>query len=320
MTLPGSACAACGGTGCGGSGPVIAGPCCSVVGVAADGGGAVPSRCVPGATSGWVPGGVFTGASAAGGTKSRNRVVSGSGGGAGGGTADAAVGGVTGVGTVGSGSGAGGGTADAAVGGVTGVGTVGSGSGVGGGTALSGVGIWNCCGGGMICAPVAAVSGTVVTTGDRRGDPSPGMPPASGRDRGPAVSTGAPVDDRAPGGVVAGPAVSGQSPEGRDFLGGNPGAGRAVSGQSSDDRVLVAGRVGAGRAVSGQSFDDCDDCGVVRGRLVAGFAVSGQSFEDGCVVTDRFGAGGGFAAAFARSERAAALFGSKRGGSVCLLT
>jgi len=97
---------------------------------------------------------------------------------------------------------------------------------------------------------------------------------------------------------VAGFAVSGQSPEGCDFLGGNP---------------------GAGRAVSGQSFEDCEDCGVVRGGLVAGFAVSGQSFEDRGVVTDRLGAGG-FAAAFARSERAAALFGSKRGGSVCFLT
>jgi len=62
---------------------------------------------------------------------------------------------------------------------------------------------------------------------------------------------------------------------------------------------------------------------VVRGRLVVGCAVSGQSFDDGedCgCVTDRLGAGGGFAAAFARSARAAALFGSKRGGSVCLLT
>jgi hypothetical protein len=111
---------------------------------------------------------------------------------------------------------------------------------------------------------------------------------------------------------VAGGAVSGQSFDDRFFVAGRAGKGCAVSGQSFDDRFFVVGR-----AVSGQSFDDCG--------FVAGRAVSGQSFVeddegDRVVAAGRFGAGGGSLSAFSRAVRAAALFGSKRGGSVGFLT
>lgn len=106
-------------------------------------------------------------------------------------------------------------------------------------------------------------------------------------------------------------AVSGQSFDDCDFV-----AGGAVSGQSFDDGCFVVGRVRTGRAVSGQSFDDCG--------FVAGRAVSGQSSADDegdrVVAAGRLGAGGASFAAFSRAVRAAALFGSKRGGSVGFLT
>ena len=158
----------------------------------------------------------------------------------------------------------------------------------------------------MICAPVAAVSGTVVTTEGWRGGASPGKPPTSGRAPGRARSGGALVDDRVPCGVVTGCAVSGQSFEDED-----EGEGRAVA----------PGCLLTGRAVSGQSFED-EGRVVAPGCLLTGRAVSGQSFEaEGRVVAaGRLGAGGGFASAFSRATLAAALFGSKRGGSVGLLT
>src|SRR5262245_27672538 len=141
----------------------------------------------------------------------------------------------------------------------------------------------------MICAPVAAVSGTVVTTGG-----------------------------------VAGPAVSGRSfegegegegerevdAEGRVFVAGCAGAGRAVSGQSlEDERVFGTGRADEEGAVSGQSLEEEVEGRVLPGGLVAGCAVSGQSFEgegegegEGrVVVADRLGAGGGFFSAFSRA-------------------
>jgi hypothetical protein len=149
----------------------------------------------------------------------------------------------------------------------------------------------------MICASVVPVAGAGVTAED-----------AAGR----AVS-GQSFDDGfvVVGRVGTGRAVSGQSFDDCDFV-----AGRAVSGQSFDDGFVV-GRVRTGRAVSGQSFDDCD--------FVVGRAVSGQSFDDGdegdrVVAAGRLGAGGGSFAAFSRAVRAAALFGSKRGGSVGFLT
>jgi hypothetical protein len=211
--------------------------------------------------------------------------VSGTGGATGGGVADAAVGGVTGVGAVGDTTGAGGGFADWDVGGVTGVGGVGGTTGAGGGFADCGVGIWNCCGGGMTCAPGAAVCGTVVTTADERGDASSTIPRPSVCEGGRAVSAPA-LGERAPGRTVVGRAVAGQSFEG-------------------EGPVVVAGCLLTGRAVSGQSFE-----GDAEGRVVVSFREA----------AGRAGAGGGFASALARAARAAALFGSKRGGSVCLLT
>jgi hypothetical protein len=110
-----------------------------------------------------------------------------------------------------------------------------------------------------------------------------------------------------------------------------------VSGCALVGDELAPGRAVVGRAVAGQSFElegVFEDAG--EGRFLAagsptGRAVSGQSFDDDAevrvVVSFRGpatfvvgGGGGGFSAALARAARAAALFGSNRGGSVGFLT
>ena len=165
----------------------------------------------------------------------------------------------------------------------------------------------------MICASVPAVCGTVVAVEDLRGGASSTKPRPSACELGRSLSGRALVGALAPGRAVVGCAVSGQSFEGEL--------------EEDEGRFVAAGRSSTGRAVSGQSFELEDEDRFVA----AGRAVSGQSFEDELegevrvVVSFRgatgfVGTGGGFSAALARAARAAALFGSKRGGSVCFLT
>jgi hypothetical protein len=92
--------------------------------------------------------------------------------------------------------------------------------------------------------------------------------------------------------------------------------GFAVAGESADAAPVVPPRdvLGAAGADPGQSRS------VLAGRVADG-ATADRSGA-GCVATGRAGAGFGLgaAASLARASLAAALFGSKRGGSVCLLT
>jgi hypothetical protein len=145
----------------------------------------------------------------------------------------------------------------------------------------------------MTCASGAAVSGTLVLA-DGRGGASSRKPRAFGCELRAVLSGRALVgDELAPGRAVVGRAVSGQSFELEDEF-EDEGEGRFVAAGSP-----------TGRAVSGQSLEDAED------RVVVSFR--GPGFVVG-------GVGGGFSAALARAARAAALFGSNRGGSVGLLT
>jgi hypothetical protein len=146
----------------------------------------------------------------------------------------------------------------------------------------------------MTCASGAAVSGTLALADGREGASST-KPRALACELGGVLSGRALVGD---GRAVVGRAVSGQSLELEDVF---------FEDELDDEaggRFVAAGSP-TGRAVSGQSLEDD-----AEGRVVVSFR-GAKAF----VVV-----GGGLSAALARAARAAALFGSNRGGSVGFLT
>ena len=145
----------------------------------------------------------------------------------------------------------------------------------------------------MTCASGPAVSGAAVLADGRDGASST-KPRALACALGGVLSGRALVGELAPGRAVVGRAVSGQSFEPEDAFA-----------DEGEGLFVAAGRSSTGRAMSGQSLEDD-----AEGRVVVSFRGPG-----GFVVV-----GGGLSAALARSARAAALFGSKRGGSVGFLT